>query len=89
MTLIKEESEEFKIEEVFSLKQEDAGEQTNMALIKEESGEMKMEETFSVKQEDTGWFHSQSLSSVMCHASLYLYLLHVTHDKINDMSQSG
>ncbi|KAG1934664.1 N-lysine methyltransferase KMT5A-A-like isoform X2 [Pimephales promelas] len=53
MTLIKEESEEFKIEEVFSLKQEDAGEQTNMALIKEESGEMKMEETFSVKQEDT------------------------------------
>ncbi|XP_051746313.1 uncharacterized protein LOC127510601 isoform X1 [Ctenopharyngodon idella] len=53
MAFIKVESEDLKIEEVFSLKQEDTEEQTKMVFIKEESEDMKIEETFRVKQEDT------------------------------------
>ncbi|XP_077091400.1 uncharacterized protein LOC143742433 isoform X2 [Siphateles boraxobius] len=53
MASIKEESEEMRIEEVFSVKQENTEEQTKMSLIKEESEDLKIEETFSVKQEDT------------------------------------
>ncbi|CAM4570104.1 unnamed protein product [Leuciscus chuanchicus] len=42
-----------KIEETFSLKQEEAEEQTKMAFIKEENKDIKIEETFSLKHEDT------------------------------------
>ncbi len=59
MAFIKEESEDFRIEEVFSLKQ-DTETQTKMVFIKEESEDMNIEETFRVKHEDTeeqtGWF---------------------------------
>jgi len=53
MAFIKEESEDMKIEETFSVKQLDTEEQTKMAFTKEESEDMKIEETFSVKQEET------------------------------------
>ncbi|XP_067284444.1 chemotaxis regulatory protein ChePep-like isoform X1 [Pseudorasbora parva] len=64
MEFIKEESEEMKIEETFSVKQEeilevigvkqeDTEEQTKIMLIKEESEDMKIEETSRVKHEDT------------------------------------
>ncbi|XDV25634.1 hypothetical protein PO909_029520, partial [Leuciscus waleckii] len=53
MAFIKEESEDMKIEETFSLKQEEAEEQTKMAFIKEENKDIKIEETFSLKHEDT------------------------------------
>ncbi len=53
MEFIKEESEDMKIEETFSLKHEDTEEQTKMVYIKEESEDMKIEETFSLKHEDT------------------------------------
>ncbi|CAM4568707.1 unnamed protein product [Leuciscus chuanchicus] len=52
MAFIKEESEEIKIEEASSVKQEETEEQTKMAFIKVESEEMKIE-SFIVKQEDT------------------------------------
>ncbi len=51
--IIKEESEDMKIEETFRVKHEDTEEQTKMVFIKEESEDMKIEETFRVKQEDT------------------------------------
>ncbi|CAM4568673.1 unnamed protein product [Leuciscus chuanchicus] len=51
--IIKMETEEFRIEEVLSVKQEDTEEQIKMAIIKEESEEFRIEEVFSVKQEDT------------------------------------
>ncbi|ROL45458.1 Membrane-spanning 4-domains subfamily A member 15 [Anabarilius grahami] len=53
MAFIKVESEDMKIEEVFSLNQEYTEEQTKMAFIKEESEDMKIEETFRVKKEET------------------------------------
>jgi len=60
MMFIKDESEDMKIEEVFSVKQEETEEQTKMVFIKEESEDMKIEETFRVKHEETeeqtGWF---------------------------------
>ncbi|ROL41885.1 hypothetical protein DPX16_3513 [Anabarilius grahami] len=52
MAFIKEENEDIKIEEAFSVKQEDTETQTKMAFIKE-SENVKIEETFRVKQEDT------------------------------------
>ncbi|CAM4569051.1 unnamed protein product [Leuciscus chuanchicus] len=42
-----------KIEETFSVKQEDTEEQINMMIIKEENEDMKTEEIFRVKQEET------------------------------------
>ncbi len=69
MAFIKEEREEVTIEEDFGVKREDTEEQTEMVFIKEEREEMTIEEDFRVKREDTeeqtGWFHSQSLSSLM------------------------
>ncbi len=68
MAFIKEESEDVKIEEVFSLKQ-DTETQTKMVIIKEESEDMKIEETFSVKHEETeeqtGWFSFSKLNSLI------------------------
>ncbi len=64
MAFIKEESEDVKIEEVFSLKQ-DTEEQTKMVFIKEESEDMKIEETFRVKHEQTGWFSFSKLNSLI------------------------
>ncbi len=65
MAFIKEESEDVKIEEAFTVKQEDTEEQTEMVFIKEESEDVKIEEGFRVKHEDTeeqtGWFYTQSL----------------------------
>ncbi len=66
MLLIKEESEDIKIEEVFRVKQ-DTEEQTKMELIKDESEDMKIEEAF--KHEDTetqtGWFSFSKLNSLI------------------------
>ncbi|KAK2915698.1 hypothetical protein Q8A67_000072 [Cirrhinus molitorella] len=73
MALIKEETEDLriediKIEETFTVKQEDTEEQTDlmplkeeyiihairkMAFIKEETEDLRIEETYTVKQEDT------------------------------------
>ncbi|XP_067249026.1 uncharacterized protein [Chanodichthys erythropterus] len=52
MEFMKEENEEMKIVEVFSLKQEDNEEQTKMEFIKEESEDMNSE-VIGVKIEDT------------------------------------
>ncbi|KAL0185413.1 hypothetical protein M9458_021110, partial [Cirrhinus mrigala] len=53
MAVIKEESEDMKIEKAFRVKHEDIEEQTKMVFIKEESEDMRIEETFTVKHEDT------------------------------------
>ncbi len=53
MAIIKEESEDFRIEEVFSVKHEDTEEQTKMTFIKEKSKDMKIDKTFRAKQEET------------------------------------
>ncbi|XP_073695106.1 uncharacterized protein [Garra rufa] len=66
LVLIKEESEDMKIEETFRVKDEDTeeqtavrvkcedtDEQTKMAFTEEESEDMRIEETFSVNDEDT------------------------------------
>ncbi|XP_016309203.1 zinc finger and SCAN domain-containing protein 31-like [Sinocyclocheilus anshuiensis] len=53
MAFIKEESEDMKIEEAFSVKHEDTETQTEMVFIEKESEDMKIEETFRVKDEDT------------------------------------
>ncbi len=67
MAFIKDESEDFRIEEVFSLKQ-DTEEQTEMVLIKE-SEDFRIEETFRVKHEDTeeqtGQFSFSKLNSLI------------------------
>ncbi|XP_052409870.1 uncharacterized protein LOC127956162 isoform X2 [Carassius gibelio] len=54
MAFIKVESEDMKIEEAFTIKQEDPEEQRiEMVLIKEERQEVKIEDDFRVKREDT------------------------------------
>ncbi|KAL0148438.1 hypothetical protein M9458_056248, partial [Cirrhinus mrigala] len=53
MAVIKEESEDMKIEEAFRVKPEDAEEQIKMAVIKEESEDMRIKEAFRDKHEDT------------------------------------
>ncbi len=52
MVIIKEESEDMKIEENQS-NMKDTEEQTKMVFSKEESEDMKIEEKFRVKHEDT------------------------------------
>ncbi len=83
MEFIKEESEDLKIEEVFSLKHEDTEEQTKMEFIKEESEDLKIEEVFSLKHEDTetqtGWFSFSKLNSLFF--SLYVTLDYKTRHK--------
>ncbi len=67
MAFIKEESEDFRIEAVFSLKQ-DTEEQTEMAFIKDESEDFRIEEVFSLKQdpeEQTGQFSFSKLNSLI------------------------
>ncbi len=67
MEFIKEESEDFRIEETIRVKQEDTETQTKMSFIKEEIEDMKIEEVFSLKQEDTeeqtGWFSFSKMNS--------------------------
>ncbi len=87
---IKEETEDMKIEEAFTVKHEETEEQqTEMVFIKEESEDVKIEETFRVKHEDTeeqtGWFSfSKSFSShsVSC---ISLSVCYLSHNRINDM----
>lgn len=62
MEFIKDEREDFRIEETSSLKQEETEEQSEMLFIKEESEDISTEEMFGMKdtEQQTGWFQSQS-----------------------------